>query len=190
MAMMPCYASPVPPRTITPCRLRWRFRVSPDFRRRYQLLLGAAQPGSYALPLYIRREQWSLSTDGRSEEGVLSQLYHLLQAVQAGSLDELRAVVADSRLRDRALRLMRTLVPKPGDPWAIGFTVQHHPEVVVTAKAARTVEAWVSQDDAVDTIMTVTGQLIRIDFDQFKVVMRYAPRCRELECVYFPDIED
>jgi hypothetical protein len=85
---------------------------------------------------------------------------------------------------------MRTLLPKPGDPWAIGFTVRNHPEVVVTAKAARTVEAWVSQDDADDTIMTVTGQLIRIDFDQFKVVTRYAPRCRELECVYFPDIED
>jgi hypothetical protein len=84
---------------------------------------------------------------------------------------------------------MRTLLPRHGDPWAIGFTVQDHPEVVVTAKAARTVEAWVSQDDA-DTIMTVTGQLIRIDFDQFKVVIRYAPRCRELECVYLPDIED
>jgi hypothetical protein len=85
---------------------------------------------------------------------------------------------------------MHTLLPKPGDPWAIGFTVENHPEVVVTAKAARSVEAWVSQDDAVDTIMTVTGQLIRIDFDQFKVVIRYAPRCRELECVYLPDIED
>jgi hypothetical protein len=170
--------------------VRERFRVSPDFRRRYQLLLGAAQPGSYALPLYVGREQLSFSAHGRSEEGVLSQLYHLLQAVQAGSPDELHAVVADSRLRDRALRLMRTLLPKPGDPWAIGFTVQHHPEVVVTAKAARTVEAWVSHDDAVDTIMTVTGQLIRIDFDQFKVVIRYAPRCRELECVYLPDIED
>jgi hypothetical protein len=170
--------------------VRERFRVSPDFRRQYQLLLGVAQPGSYALPLHVRSEQLSFSAAGRSEEGVLSQLYYLLQAVQAGSLDELRAVVADSRLRDRALRLMRTLLPKPGDPWAIGFTVQHHPEVVVTPKAARTVEAWVSQDDADDTIMTVTGQLIRIDFDQFKVAIRYAPRCRELECVYFPDIED
>jgi hypothetical protein len=170
--------------------VRERFRLSADFRRRYQLLLGVAQPSSYALPLHVRSEQVSFSAHGRSEDGVLIQLYHLLQAVQAGSPDELRAVLADSRLRDRALRLMRTLLPKPGDPWAIGFTVHHQPEVVVTAKAARAVEAWVSQDDADDTTMTVTGQLIRIDFDQFKVVIRYAPRCRELECIYLPDIED
>src|SRR5919204_5960515 len=59
--------------------VRERFRLSPDFRRRYQLLLGTAQPGSYALPLSVRREQCSLSADGRSDEGVLNQLYHLLQ---------------------------------------------------------------------------------------------------------------
>src|SRR5947199_8277270 len=67
--------------------VRERFRLSADFRRRYQLLLGVAQPGSYALPLSVRREQWLLSADGRSEDGVMSQLYHLLQAVQAGSAD-------------------------------------------------------------------------------------------------------
>src|SRR5205823_15041903 len=87
--------------------VRERFRLSTDFRRRYQMLLGVAQPGSYALPLYVRGEQLSFSAHGRSGEGVLSQLYRLLQAVQEGSPDELRAVIADSRLRDRALRLIR-----------------------------------------------------------------------------------
>ena len=38
--------------------------------------------------------------------------------------------------------------------------------------------------------MTVTGELIRIDFDRNLVTLRYPPTSQELECSYVQDIED
>ncbi len=38
--------------------------------------------------------------------------------------------------------------------------------------------------------MTITGELVRIDFDQNKVFIRYFPTGREIECSYVPEIED
>jgi hypothetical protein len=38
--------------------------------------------------------------------------------------------------------------------------------------------------------MTVTGELIRIDFDKRTVVLRYPPTCTEIECVYVDELEE
>ncbi len=38
--------------------------------------------------------------------------------------------------------------------------------------------------------MTVTGELIRIDFDKRIVVLRYPPTHEEIKCIYLEDLED
>jgi hypothetical protein len=44
--------------------------------------------------------------------------------------------------------------------------------------------------DEPDTVMTVTGELVGINFSEYKVILRYPPTGREIECVYLPEIED
>ena len=41
-----------------------------------------------------------------------------------------------------------------------------------------------------DAIMTVTGELLRIDFSTRQVTLLYPPTRREIDCTYLPEIED
>ncbi len=49
---------------------------------------------------------------------------------------------------------------------------------------------WLTQDTPEDAVMTVTGELIRIDFDKRIVVLRYPPTHQEIECIYLEELED
>ncbi len=49
---------------------------------------------------------------------------------------------------------------------------------------------WLTQDTPADAVMTVTGELIRIDFDKRIVVLRYPPTHEEIKCIYLEDLED
>jgi len=51
-------------------------------------------------------------------------------------------------------------------------------------------DEWLAQDTLEDAVMTVTGELIRIDFDKRIVVLRYPPSHQEIECIYLEDLED
>ncbi|MFZ4703567.1 MAG: hypothetical protein ACOYMG_26290 [Candidatus Methylumidiphilus sp.] len=41
-----------------------------------------------------------------------------------------------------------------------------------------------------DAIMTVTGELLRIDFSTRQVTLLYPPTRREIDCTYLPEVED
>lgn len=51
-------------------------------------------------------------------------------------------------------------------------------------------DEWLTQDTPEDAVMTVTGELIRIDFDKRIVVLQYPPTHQEIECIYLEDLED
>ncbi len=51
-------------------------------------------------------------------------------------------------------------------------------------------DEWLTQDTPEDAVMTVTGELIRIDFDKRIVVLRYPPTHQEIECIYLEELED
>jgi hypothetical protein len=49
---------------------------------------------------------------------------------------------------------------------------------------------WLTQDTPEDAVMTVTGELIRIDFDKRIVVLKYPPTHQEIKCIYLEELED
>jgi hypothetical protein len=167
-----------------------RFRLSQEIQQRYSLNCRIPQPGSYAVPI-------ALGTGEREESlftnylNLLGNIESLLGAIQQGSLEPLWEIFPDGKVRNRALREVRKLLPKPGEGWNLGFQRGDSPEVVLASDSAiATIDRELAQDSPENTVMTVTGELIRIDFDKRTVVLRYPPTRTEIECVYVDELEE
>lgn len=169
--------------------LQGRFRLSADLRQRYQLRCGVQREGSYAIPFTLGGPfvQLPLFPD---KAPVTDQLYDLVRAVFDGVDHQLVVVLPDSRLRNLALRKFESALPRPGEHWRFGLSSRSNDEVVIDSQRARTIDQMIQIAEEPDTVMTVTGELIRIDFSQYKLFLRYPPTKRELECTYLPEIED
>ena len=88
------------------------------------------------------------------------------------------------------MREAHKILPKVGDSWKLGFSRADRTEVILTDSANAHINKWLSQDTPEDAVMTVTGELIRIDFDKRIVVLRYPPTRQEIECIYLEELED
>lgn len=157
-----------------------RFKPSEEIRRSNTLRCEIPRPGSYAVPV----------TAPFGQTRLLASLHELFEAVATGNRELLLRVIPDSTLRDRALLEMKKFFPKAGDRWGFGFGRSGVGEIHLEAKSVKTIERWFAQDEPQDAIMTVTGELIGIDFAGNKVTLRYAPTGREIICAYLPEIED
>jgi len=167
-----------------------RLRVPQEIQQRYSLSCQLPQPGSYAMPIALGTGKIdpTLFTD---YERLLSTAERILGAIQQDNLDEIFEVLPDSKLRNRALREVRKLLPKPGEGWQFGFQRGQNSEVLLSSDTAiATIDRELTQDSPEDTVMTVTGELIRIDFDNHTVVLRYPPTRTEIECVYVEEGEE
>lgn len=167
-----------------------RFRLPQEIQQRYSLTCKLPQPGSYAMPIALGAGQgdYSLFTD-YSE--LLSKAETFLRAIHEGNVDGLVDLIPDSKLRNRGLRAVRRLLPKPGEGWRFGFQPLDHKEVLLSSDTAITmIDQELAQVRSEDTVMTVTGELIRIDFDKRTVVLRYPPTHTEIECVYVDELEE
>ncbi len=165
--------------------LQKRFMPNREIKKSYTLTCGLPEAGSYVIPL-SQVEQPTL-IDGVS---ILDDLAVLFNAIAEASFDKLQTLLPDSRYREKVLREATRFLPKPGGNWGVSFQQGNRPLIALESKSVRTVENWLIQAEMQDTIMTVTGELIRIDFDKNLVTLRYPPTNRESECSYVEEIED
>jgi hypothetical protein len=171
-------------------QLRQRFRLPEEIKQRYSLSCRVPVPGSYAVPLSLGLSEAnaSLFTD---YENLLGKLDGLFASIQKGTLNSLSDVFPDGKVRNRALREVRKLLPKPGEGWQLGLQVGVKEEILlVSGDAISTIDRELAQDSPEDTVMTVTGELIRIDFERRTVFLRYPPTHTELECFYVDELEE
>jgi hypothetical protein len=171
-------------------KISQRFRLSEEIKRRYSLSCQIPVPGSYAMPLCLGMSEVdaSLFTD---YENLLGKLGGLFASIQSGTLDSLSEIFPDGKVRNRALREVRKLLPKPGEGWQLGLQVGAKEEVLLVPNdAISTIDRELAQDAPEDTVMTVTGELIRIDFARRTVVLLYPPTRTELECLYVDELEE
>lgn len=171
-------------------RMDRRFRVSQEIQQRYTLRCQIAEPGSYVVPLTLGGTEIQLSAL-TSYETILEKVENLLDAIQANQLDRLFELFPDGKVRNRALLEVRRLLPKSGELWRLGFQRSQHSEVLLAAESAvPLIDRALNQNAPEETVMTVTGELIRIDFDNRTVVLRYPPTRKEIECVYVDELEE
>lgn len=167
-----------------------RFRVPQEIQQRYSLRCQIPQTGSYTIPLVLKPLMESQLSMFGDYEIVMGNLYSFFSNLSRNNFDAIQDIFPDSKLRNRALREVRKLLPKAGENWKLGFSRQGCKEHTVSHDTAIHIDRWLTQDTPEDAVMTITGELIRIDFDKHTVVLRYPPTHQEIECIYIEDLED
>ena len=167
-----------------------RLKLSQEIQQRYSLSCRIPQSGSYTVPIALGTGAVNPSLFTNYLE-LLVKVEGLLTSIQHGDLASLSDVIPDGQIRNRALREVRKLLPKPGEGWKLGFQRVDRPEILLASDSAiAIIDRELAQDAPEDTVMTVTGELIRIDFDKRTVVLRYPPTRTEIECVYVDELEE
>lgn len=167
-----------------------RFRLTQEIQQRYSISCRIPQPGSYVMPISLGSSSVDSSLFTNYAQ-LLSKIEKLFSAIYLGNSELLLDVFPDGKLRNRALREVRKLLPKPGEGWKFGFQQGNNAEILLAPDSAiATIDRELTQNSPEDTVMTVTGELIRIDFDKRTVVLRYPPTRTEIECVYVDELEE
>lgn len=164
-----------------------RFKPSNAVKDQYAIQCGVPFSGSYALPLNDAPANPMLTFDG---ESVLQRVYKAWACVANGNLADLTNLFPGKTLQERFLREIQRMIPKAGTPYRIGL--QHRTQsspIRITSKSGKIVKGWLTPAIQEDTVMTVTGELVRIDFSKKIVAIKYFPTQQEIECSYLPEIE-
>jgi hypothetical protein len=165
--------------------LQKRFSPNKDIKKRYTLQCGVPAPGSYVIPINQQPSSGLLEDDD-----ILADINTLFDAVSTNCRDKLQQLIPDSRFCEKVLRETLRFLPKAGSSWGMRFQHGDLDAVTLDGLAIRSVESWLTRPEEQDAVMTVTGELVRIDFSKNIVTLRYPPNNRELECTYVQDIED
>jgi hypothetical protein len=174
-----------------------RFRVPTDMQQLYSLRASIPQPGSYAIPLSLKPEIDNLSIDNQQQvksnlEQTIQNLEKIFSSLDSSNFEQTQDVLPDSKLRNRILRETRKFLPKADEQWQLSFSRSgsNTRELILSNKVICNIENWLNQDAPEDAVMTVTGELIRIDFDKHLIVLRYPPTHQEIDCIYLEELED
>ena len=119
----------------------------------------------------------------------MDDIKNFIVAVSAGDKGKAAGILPDSRYRERALREIRTFAPRQGEGWTANFAVGDSPAVSLNGRLGRNIDEWLEVDLPERSLMTVTGELIRINFDENKLFIRVPVTARQLECSYLPETE-
>lgn len=168
-----------------------RFRVSIEMQQLYSLRASIPQAGSYAIPVLLKPEINSQPSILGNYTEIMLNLEGFFSSLNSSDFNQAQDIFPDSKLRNRALRETRKFLPKADELWQLGFSRSDSDgELTLNNKVIAHIDNWLTQDTPEDTVMTVTGELIRIDFDKRLVVLRYPPTHQEIECIYLEELED
>ena len=162
-----------------------RFAMTERFRERYILRCGVPRVSSYLVPLSVGLSTPLLAPTTRPLDRALD-VFHL--ASQEG-WDQMGALVRDLKYLPRVLAELQAMLPRPGDRWGIRLEVGTR-KAELDSTAYRSLRQFLSPEATQDAVTTITGELIRVDFDARKVVIRYRPTARAIPCQCEPAVLD
>lgn len=173
-------------------KLTHRFKPSKEVRRHFELRAGALREGSVQVNLIASPDQQSIDLDlGLTPHDALAQFRKVLAAVSTEAEEELIALLNDTPYRDRVLKEIASFLPKPGERWGMAFQYKDGPEIQLGQKHARVVRQWLqTAATGDDAVMTITCELLGIEFDRNQVAVRYKPTSRRFEVPYDTDSEE
>ncbi len=166
--------------------LQQRHKPTEEVRARYRVRCGFTVPGSYAVPLSIVDE--SASSLFASEK-ILPQIVRFLELVSAGNDPGVRDAMPDTPYRQRALQFIQQLVPKRGERWHALISIGGAETVSLDPSLGDRAQQLLARGNEEGVFMTVTGELVAVQFEEFKITIRYPPTSREIQCTYLPYLE-
>ncbi|OJW03513.1 MAG: hypothetical protein BGO49_11700 [Planctomycetales bacterium 71-10] len=161
--------------------IRERFSPPEDFRKRYQLRCGVSRASSYAVPLSLASTEPLFESTEDQGPSALVRTMDVMEAAARGDWSKLVTAARDPRILSRVLAELRGMLPRPGDRWGISFRIGAR-RVALGPKEYRAIRDYASPDMVEDTMMTVTGDLVRVDIEARRIVIRHRPTGREIRC--------
>ena len=170
--------------------LKDRFTLSQKLRQKFRLKCGIPQEGSYQLALGFPMPNGELPFQDASTD-LLNGIQEILLGLFHGKPEIINKVIPDSRYRERVLREIQEFLPQSGENWNLGFSANGQPFVNLSSQHARTARKWLeAPSEPEEEIITITGELVAIEFEKHLVTVRYPPTKKEIQCSYLPEIEE
>jgi len=167
-----------------------RVKPSQAQRDRYALRVGIPAAGSYALPLVEGAgHQVEVPVDpGRRL--LLDRILDVFTAISSGDVNALYQSLPGELGRKALLEISKWL-PRQREGMAVTLQTADHPAPVsLTWRTNKFVKATLQGPVGTGAVMTVTGELQKIDFSARLVTLIYPPTRREIQCSYLPEVED
>jgi len=169
--------------------VRRKDRLSRELERKYALLVSDLKPGSVVITATIGDPTSDLFAPldivaVRERFGLVSN------AMARANAQELAGLVPDRVRRLRVVEAFRSIIPKKGSGVGLDVRSAGGEIVLSTELLGQGLKDIMAVSQTEPALQTVTGRLIRIDFDERKVTIVYPPTNRELECIYEEGIED
>lgn len=172
--------------------IRQRARIPAELAAQFVLECGVPEPGSYVQPVRLT------TADGLFDVvlgvNVLDRFQQIGAALSEGEWNSLRALVPDTAIRSRIVDEFVAMLPDPDAGWVVDL--QNGKERMARFDPARVRVLREFQRlsrgpvEASASPVTVTGELVRIDFAEHKLTIRHHPTQRRLECEYRPEAEE
>lgn len=162
-----------------------RFAMTERFREKYTLRCGVPKESSYSIPLSVGLVPSFLAPTVRP----LDRTLNLFLLAAQGAWEEVGRLVPHPKYLPRVLAELQAMLPRPGDRWGIRLEVGTR-RADVDAGAYRSIRRYLAPEETQDAVMTVTGDLIRVDFYARRVVVRYRPTGCEIPCQCEPAVLD
>jgi len=156
-----------------------RLALTEEFRNRHGLRCGVPKASSFAVPLYTRPDRSLFGP--ATGPSPLDRTFDVLRSASQEAWASLAQAVPDPKYLTRILAELQAMLPRPGDRWGVAFRVGSN-HVALDSRTYRAVRDYVSPDVVEDTVMTVTGDLDRVDIAKRRIVIRYRPTGREIPC--------
>jgi hypothetical protein len=164
-------------------------RPNTEFRRRYELRARLSETGEVALAIGPRQLTLDLRL-GTTPAELGEALWALLTAIGALDAAALAAIAPEPATRRAILREAAKLLPKGPERWAIALSMPNKPSLTLGPAAAKWLDAELAASaPGGPLMMTVTGELVGVDFGKGTFAFRYAPTGRVLEGRYAADEE-
>jgi len=160
--------------------LRERVGLTESFRKRYGLRCGVPRASSFAVPLSLGQSR--MLPGFEAGPSPLDRTLDVLQSAARGAWSDLAQAVPDPLYLPRIMNELQAMLPRPGDRWGLALRVGAN-RVTLDSGTYRAVRDYLSPDLVEDAVMTVTGDLVRIDIPGRRVVIRYRPTGREIPCI-------
>lgn len=169
--------------------LRERFTPEQQLRQRYTLRLSVPEPGSFLVPVSLSDERKQAAPVPTTGEDPLTTYGKLWAAVGSEDLQAVYHLIGDESYRFRLFNEFRRMLPKRGDRWSVSFRAHGCPPVELGIHHRPIFDRWLDHPPERQQ-MVVIGELRAIHLATKRVIIRYPPTSKEIECSYRDEVED
>lgn len=169
-----------------------RARVPADIQQACELRRIMEKPGSYQVVAEIMEPFQAEVFEGIDlGKSTLDKYMETTAWISgSGNVKGIEEIFPEAGHRTRILKSIEKYSPREGDDWALVFESGAGQGYVgaIDSKARKKISQAINVP--MYETMTVTGKLMRIHLDEYKIYILYPPTGRLLECRYNADLED